>query len=140
MSNKLIKNKFRAKCFEAYGLNNFRNFLSAPECDCGCGGKAKLVLEDTKELFGFMNTMLAEHDCNQCAIFAHAYNDEMFAAIKVDDVEGYYESDPEEYPIKFFGIKTTDMEFFKEWDAEVGLHCYGLLIQDMKGNWEIIED
>ena len=140
MGNKLIKNKFRAKCFEAYGLNNFRNFLSAPECDCGCGGKGSLVLKDTKDLFGFMHTMLEEHDCNQCAIFAHAYNDEMFAAIKVDDVDGYDPEDADEYPIKFFGIETTDMEFFKEWDAEVGLHCYGLLIQNKNGSWDIIED
>lgn len=140
MSNKLIKNKFRAKCFEAYGLNSFRNFLFAPECECGCGGKGSLILEDKKELFGFMNNMLAEHGCNCCAIFAHAYNDEMFAAIKLDDVEGYDKSNPEEYPIKFFGVKTTDMEFFKEWDAEVGLHCYGLLIQNKDGNWDVIED
>ena len=37
MSNKLAKTKFRSKCFEAYGLNSFRNFMSAPECECGCG-------------------------------------------------------------------------------------------------------
>ena len=143
MSNKLIKNKFRAKCFEAYGLNNFRNFLSAPECDCGCGGKGSLILEDTKELFGFMHIMLAEHDCNQCAIFAHAHNDEMFAIVKLDDVSEYDdcdEIDSEEYPIKFFGIKETDMDFFKEFDAEFGLHCYGLLIQNNNGSWDIIED
>lgn len=140
MSNKLIKGKFRAKCFEAYGLNNYRNFLCAPECDCGCGGKGSLILKDTKELFGFMHNMLAENECNQCAIFAHAYNDEMFAVIKVDNVEGYDESNPDEYPIKFFGIKATDMDFFKEWDAEIRLHCYGLMIQNKDGNWDIIED
>lgn len=124
MSNKLTKAKFRAKCFEAYGLNSFRNFLTAPECDCGCGGKCSLILKDNKDLFGFMNSMLADHECNQCAIFAHTCNDEMFAAVKLDDVEGYDEENAEEYPIKFLGIKETDMTFFKELDAEFGLHCW----------------
>lgn len=140
MSNKLIKTKFRAKCFEAYGLNNLRNFMYAPECECGCGGKANLVLKDTEDLFGFAHTVLADHDCNQCAIFAHAYNDEMFAVVKLDDVEDYDVSDTEVYPIKFFGIKNTEMNFFKEFDADFGLHCYGLMIQNQKGTWEIIED
>lgn len=139
MSNKLVKTKFRAKCFEAYGLNSFRNFLSAPECECGCGKKAVLCLEDTKVLFGFAHELLADHDCNQCAIFAHSYNDEMFAIVKLDDVEGYDECNSEEYPIHFLGIKETDMEFFKELDAEFGLHCYGLIIQNKDGNWEIID-
>lgn len=140
MSGKLTVNKIRLKSFEAYGLNNFRNFLCAPECDCGCGKKASLVLENIEDMFGFANEMLAEHDCNQCAIFAYAYNDEMFAIVKLDDIEGYDSNDPEEYPIKFLGIKETDMEFFKEIDAEFGLHCYGLIIQNSDGNWEIIED
>lgn len=132
--------KFRAKCFEAYGLNKFRNFMSAPVCECGCGGKGSLVLEDTKAMFGFAHTMLVEHDCNRCAVFAHAYNDEMFAIVKLDDVDGYDTTNPEEYPVKFFGIKETDVDFFKEFDAEFGLHCYGLIIQNHNGSWDIIED
>lgn len=140
MSNKLIKGKFRAKCFEAYGLNNFRNFLAAPECECGCGSKGVLILEDTKDLFGFMNDMLEEHECNHCAIFAHTFDDKMYVAIKLDEVEAREYDDPEEYPIKFLGIEETDMTFFKEVDAEFGLHCYGLMIQNKDGNWEIIED
>jgi len=135
---KLIK--FRAKCFEGYGLNKFRNFLSAPECDCGCGGKGSLILEDTKDLFGFAHAVLSDNECDHCAVFAHAYNDEMFAIVKIDDVEGYDVENPEEYPIKFFSIKETDMDFFREFDADFGLHCYGLMIQRYDGNWDIIEE
>lgn len=56
MSKKIINNpqiyKFRNKSFEGYGLNKFRNFLAEPECDCGCGVKGSLILEDVQDLFG----------------------------------------------------------------------------------------
>ena len=137
MSKKTVK--FRARCFEGYGLNKFRNFMSAPECECGCGGKGYLVLETEEDLFGAMHGILADHDCNQCAIFAHAYNDEMYAAIKLSDVEEY-DGEVKECPINFLGVKKTDMDFFRELDAEFCLHCYGLMIQRHDGTWEIIEE
>lgn len=46
----------------------------------------------------------------------------------------------DEDPVKFFGIEETDMEFFKEWDDELDLHCYGLMIESNHGEWKIIED
>ena len=125
--------KFRAKCFEAYGLNKFRNFMSAPDCECGCGGKGSLILKTEEDLFGFMYNMLMDNECNCCGIFAHGYDDKMYAAIK-----GEYEDN--EDPVDFFGVEETDTDFFKELDATCGLHCYGLLVQNHKGTWDIIEE
>lgn len=113
-------------------LNKFRNFLFAPECECGCGGKGTLLLDDVQELFAFMNDMLIDYDCEQSAIFAHAYDDSMYAAIKNFDEEGNVD-------VKFFGIKETDMEFFAEWDGELRFCCYGLMIESKPGEWDIVE-
>lgn len=143
--NNVIKANFRAKCFEAYGLNNFRNFLFAPECECGCGAKAQLILENPEDIFGFSYATLSEYDCECCAIFAYDFDGNMYAIVKDEtDIEEVYdydqEYDPDECPIKFLGIDETDMEFFKEIDATFRLCCYGLIIQNANGNWDIIED
>lgn len=143
MSNKLVNYKFRNESFAGYGLNKFRNFLSAPVCDCGCGGKASLLLKNREELFGFMNAVLMDNECNCCAIFAHAYDGNMYVAIKcISDEEELDTLDftEDDMPIKFFGAKDDYLEFFQEWDGEVGFHCYGLMIETKKGEWKIIED
>ena len=57
--------------------------MCAPVCECGCGGKGVLLLENNPELFGFMFNMLMENECNHCAIFAHAFDGNMYAALKV---------------------------------------------------------
>lgn len=125
--------------FKNYGLNKFRNFLKAPPCDCGCGGKAQPVLHSTKELFHFCYEMLAYNECCQCAIFAHGNDGKMWAIVKLDEVDLDIEYDTEECPVKFFGIEEYDPDFFSKFDAEFELHCYGLMIQD-KDVWRIVEE
>lgn len=129
MSNKLIK--FRPEWFEAYGLDKDKNFLQAPVCECGCGSKVSLLINNNKELFHFMYSVLMDNECNHCAIFAHTINDNMFVALKVEN-----ESDDR---VLFFG-QEDNMKFFKEWDDEINLHCYGLIIEIKHGEWKIIED
>ena len=113
MSNKLIKYKFRNEYFSGYGLNKFKNFLQAPECDC-------------------------------CAIFAHSYDNKMYAGIKCveydEDGEIINDDSEDETPVKFFAVDDDYYEFFQELDADIGLHCYGLIIETNKGQWKIIED
>ena len=130
MTDNMIK--FRPEWFGAYGLDKNKNFLQAPLCECGCGEKMSLVLEDIKELFQFMNMMLIENDCNHCGIFVYAFDGSMYAALKVEN-----ETDD---PVLFFQIKESDLGFFREWDDELELHCYGLIIETRKGLWKIIED
>ena len=130
MTDNMIK--FRPEWFGAYGLDKDKNFLQAPLCECGCGEKANLVLEDIKDLFQFMYAMLMENDCNHCGIFAYAFDGSMYAALKVEN-----ETDD---PVLFFQIKESDLGFFREWDDELELHCYGLIIETQRGLWKIIED
>lgn len=137
--SKAIKYKFRSKSFSGYGLDKEKNFLQAPICECGCGNKCHIMLDDAKELFSFMNTMLMEHECNHCAIFAHAYDDYMYAAIKCIHEDDSLD-DSDETTVKFFGTEDDYHDFFKEWDDEAEFHCYGLLIETRKGEWDIIED
>ena len=129
MSNKLIK--FRPEWFEAYGLDKEKNFMCAPVCECGCGEKAVLLLENNPELFSFMFNVLMENECNHCAIFAHAFDGNMYAALKVENED--------DEPVKFFAQK-GNMNFFKDWDDIVEFHCYGLIIETKRGEWKIIED
>lgn len=129
---KLSKNiKYRAEWFAAYGLDVEKNFLQAPVCECGCGEKAVLLLDDIKELFHFMYDVLMEYECEHCAIFAHSFDGNKYAAIKTDN-------DTDE-PVLFFGVDEDYIDFFKEWDEELGLCCYGLLIEVNKGEWKVIE-
>lgn len=121
--------KFRIEKFSAYGLNAFRNFMSAPDCDCGCGG---IMLDDNDEVFGFMNAMLQEHDCECSAIFAIDYDGAMYA--------GVLEPECEEDSIHIMGIPNTNMDFFADIDAEFRLCCYGLMIEIEPGVWKIVEE
>ena len=130
MTDNMIK--FRPEWFSAYGLDKNKNFLQSPLCECGCGEKMSLVLEDIKDLFQFMYAMLMENDCNHCGIFAYAFDGSMYAALKVEN-----ETDD---PVLFFQIKESNLGFFREWDDELELHCYGLIIETRKGLWKIIED
>ena len=130
MTDNMIK--FRPEWFGAYGLDKNKNFLQSPLCECGCGEKMSLVLETNKDLFQFMYAMLMENDCNHCGIFAYAFDGNMYAALKVEN-----ETDD---PVLFFQIKESDLGFFREWDDELELHCYGLIIETRKGSWKIIED
>jgi hypothetical protein len=124
---------FRPEWFAAYGLDKEKNFLQAPTCECGCGAKCDLILEDETDLVRFAYDLLIDYECEHCAIFAHARSGQMYTMIKTDNEMGD--------PVLFFGIPETDMGFFREWDQELNLHCYGLLIETAeKGSWKIVED
>ena len=56
----------------------------------------------------------------------------MYSALKVENETGD--------PILLFMIEETNLGFVKEWDDELDLHCYGLIIETKNGLWKIIED
>ena len=130
MNQNIERIKFRLEWFGAYGLDKNKNFLQAPLCECGYGEKTSLVLETKEDLFQFMNVMLMENDCNHCAIFAHAFDGSMYATLKVENESGD--------PVLLFKVEESDLGFFKEWDNELDLHCYGLIIETKNGLWKII--
>ena len=57
---KIKKYNIRPEWFGAYGLDKEKNFMQAPTCECGCGGKGVLLINDRKELFGFIYNVLME--------------------------------------------------------------------------------
>ena len=40
---KIKKFNIRPEWFGAYGLDKEKNFMQAPTCECGCGGKGVLL-------------------------------------------------------------------------------------------------
>lgn len=126
---------FRSEWFGAYGLDKEKNFLQAPECECGCGGKCSILLKTKEELLNFMIDMLEENDCTHCAMFAHALSGKMYAAVKSRKLD--IETNE---PVLCFMADNTNMKFFKNWDKELRFHWYGLIIEIKKGQWKIIED
>lgn len=155
--------KFRVENFAAYGLNKFRNFLVASECDCGCGSShSRLLLKDKDALFEFMIGMLLEHGCLKGALFAIGYDDHMYAAVMNEDafvptksdvleyaeahdeivtdeeLEKYPDDDELEEPIHFFDTNEINMDFFAEIDNAFRCCCYGVLIETKPGEWKII--
>ena len=46
--------------FEKCGLNIEKNFLQAPICECGCGGKASIVLNSQSDVSQFCGSCYLE--------------------------------------------------------------------------------
>jgi hypothetical protein len=136
---KLVKENiflFRPEWFSAYGLDKEKNFLQSPvcECECGCGGKCVILLDDFDALTGFAVNVLMENDCDHCAIFTHGIDDKLYAFVKMLDED-------DEIVISYIMCdEGADFGFFKSIDDEFEFHCYGLLIETQIGQWKIIEN
>lgn len=59
------------------------------------------------------------------------FDDNMYLALKVENNTGD--------PVFFFKPEESYIDFFKEYDDEFKLHCYGLVIEIKPGSWKIIE-
>ncbi len=126
MAAKIVTNNFIL-----YSLNRHRNFLKAPVCECGCGQKMYLQLEDEIAVVDFCLEMLAESECEHPGMFA-VFQDGVYMALTI-----IY--DEEEEDLKIFMGKKRDMHFFSEFDADFCLHCYGLICEVRPGEWMIQE-
>ena len=104
--------------FHSCGLDPECNFLQAPICECGCGEYANLVLENEQEVVDFIGSMLYEHDCEHCAIFAIKLNGDMLFGQKTDE-------DILCYKLKDANAKNVIADMYKTFE----FHCYGLLQQ-----------
>lgn len=103
--------------FEKCGLDIEKNFMQAPVCECGCGGKASIVLNDQSDVSQFCGQMCAENDCNQCAVFVINKDNSLIGAIKLGN------------DIQIIGSTGSldDYETLGEIADEFELHCYGLI-------------
>ena len=117
--------------FKKCGLNKKNNFLQAPMCDCGCGGTASLVLKSNDDVYGFMHTMLEEHDCEHCGIFTFK-NDEqtVLMGLKLAGEIKCYEA----------AVSGGVNGSLKDIQKTLKLHCYGLLEQVGEDLYSIVMD
>lgn len=118
--------------FASCGLDKANNFLQAPVCPCGCGHYANPIIKSEEELCDFMGMLLADHDCDYCAIFAVCKDNKGVFATKIDGTITMYR-------IKdtVAGIKKTIAEMN---EVAEGFHCYGLLEQVDFESYRIVMD
>ena len=137
LNSKLLDFEFKIDEFAMRGLNKYRNFLTSPDCDCGCGGKGRPVFDTREELIGFCGSILFDMDCSNCAIFLVHKDGKQEAILKM--VEWDEDTDDVEEHIASISTKDNTADSFAIIDAEYGLHCYGLMIEKEDGVWMICE-
>lgn len=115
--------------FDLCDLNIDRNFLQAPDCECGCGGKMNVVLRDQDEIVTFCGQMCYDNDCEQCAVFAVTDENKLIAAIKLG---GEIEAIQSRVPLK-------DYKEIGKLAVGFDLHCYGLIVQSSHDSYRIVE-
>lgn len=115
--------------FHSCGLNPENNILEAPTCPCGCGKKANLILKNDKSVSDFIGSMLAEVDCEHCAIFAIKQDGNLIFGQKTDE-------DIICYALKDSNAKKEIADMQKMFK----FHCYGLLQQTDDESYAIIMD
>ena len=115
--------------FEKCGLNIEKNFMQAPICECGCGGKASIVLESQSDVGQFCGQMCDANDCCQCAVFAITKENKMVGAIKIGE------------EIQIIGTSTplSNYDEIGKIAGELELHCYGLICWSEDNLYEVIE-
>lgn len=116
--------------FDFFGLDPELNMLCAPECECGCGGKMNIVLEDAEAIKDFCGSIAADADLDYCAVFALTASDEMYAAIRDED---------EVLIVKKDDI-SSDYDFMKDTVYDFDLDAFGLLVEVEDGLFKIIEE
>lgn len=110
----------RVYCFEAYGLNKYRNFL---------GGKF-LRGYDLDGVCVLCADILDEYDCGDSAIFIHSFDGEMYIVTW----------DYEEEMYKLLQSENPKQDFFSIIDGEYRFCCYALIVEARPGLWRVVDD
>lgn len=115
------------------GLDPEFNLIESPRCECGCGTKARMMIGDTKDLFGVMANILFGCECLRCGVFAVMNDGTLYWSVK-------YGEDYED--IDFFSMEAGAQypENIEEIFNTFELHCYGLLVEVEPGEFEIIDE
>ena len=118
MSNKLIKFAWNLGniTFHMCGLDKEKNFLESPKCECGCSEKIYLILNSKEEATDLAWQLVADNDCNCCAVF-----------VILEDISVYETNKIEDY--SDIGKVADELE----------LHCYGLIAHVKENQYSIIE-
>lgn len=127
-----MKARISRTTFKSCGLNAKNNFLQAPKCECGCGGYANPIIESKNELCNFMGMLLADHDCQHCAIFAINKDGSAVMGVKLDGEITFMETNMKG--------KCVARRAIREMQEEFNFHCYGLLEQVSENTYRIVMD
>ena len=116
--------------FDFFGLDPEFNMLCAPECECGCGEKCNIILEDAAAIKNFCGNIAADADFDYCAVFILTANDEMYASIRDED----------EITIVKADNISDDYDLLKDTVYDFDLDAFGLLVEVDDGLFKIIEE
>lgn len=113
-----------------FGLDPEYNMLCAPACECGCGGKVNILLEDDDDLLDFCYTMVDIQECNYCVVFAINEKNKLIATVKIDGEIECVGSDGTIEDYTDIGLMFDDLE----------LHQYGIIVNVGDGEYKILEE
>ena len=131
---------FKVDEFAMRSLNKYKNFLTAPDCECGCGGKSMPILEDD-EVYDFCGCVLSDMECDNCAIFLVHKDGKQEIVHK--HIIWDEDTDDEEISIDVLSMKDKkcdlEIDFFAKVDAMLQFHHYALLLERDNDVWDICE-
>lgn len=121
---------FRNLKLKDFGLDPEYNMLCAPICDCGCGGKMNILLNDDDDLLDFCYNIVDIQECNYCVVFAINEKNKMIAAVKIDGEIECVGSDGVVEDYTDIGLMFNDLE----------LHQYGIIVNVGDDKYKILEE
>ena len=121
---------FRNLKLKDFGLDSEYNMLCAPVCECGCGKKMSILLEDDDDIYGFCYELVDIQDCNYCVVFAINEKNEMLGAIKYNG---------EIHCIRLKNISEGYLQVGGMFD-DLELHQYGIIVCVGDGEYKILEE
>lgn len=113
-----------------FGLDPEYNMLCAPVCECGCGEKMNVLLENDDDIYDFCYELVDAQDCNYCVVFAINEKNEMLGAIKYDG---------EIHCIKLKNISEDYLQVGGMFN-DLELHQYGIIVCVGDGEYKILEE
>lgn len=135
LNKDILNYEFKVDEFAMRGLNKYRNILKSPKCEC-CDKPALMLIDSKDEMDQFCASILLENECCHSAIFLVEHTGTQRIIFTIPE---YDEEENIEYIENIASVIVDGNDGFAEFDAEVGLHCYGLIIEKEKGQWMIQE-
>ena len=135
-----FKYQYKVDEFAMRSLNKYKNFLTAPDCECGCGDKSMTILEDD-DVYDFCGCVLSDIECDNCAIFLVHKDGKQEIVHK--HIIWDEDTDDEEVSIDVLSTKNKkddlEIDFFAKVDAMLQFHHYALLLERDNNVWDICE-
>ena len=135
-----FKYQYKVDEFAMRSLNKYKNFLTAPDCECGCGDKSMPILEDD-DVYDFCGCVLSDIECDNCAIFLVHKDGKQEIVHK--HIIWDEDTDDEEVSIDVLSTKNKkddlEIDFFAKVDAMLQFHHYALLLERDNNVWDICE-